>query len=116
MGALHGNTSKPRKAKGPPPAGKPKGPPPGKPKGPPPAGKPKGPPPAGKPKGPPPGKPGRKAADDQDMAAVAARVAPKVAVEKVPDEYGKAKGFIGGGAVMFGGGDSGSDDDGMCCV
>ena len=46
---------------------------------------------------------------------MAARVAPKVAVEKVPDEYGKAKGFIGGGAVMFGGGDSGSDDDGKCC-
>ena len=40
---------------------------------------------------------------------------PPVAVEKVPDEYGKAKGFIGGGAVMFGGGDSGSDDDGKCC-
>ena len=97
MGALRGNKSKPRKAKGAPP-GKPKGAPPGK------------------PKGPPPGKPGRKAADDQDMAAVAARVAPKVAVEKVPDEYGKAKGFIGGGAVMFGGGDSGSDDDGKCCV
>ena len=90
LGGLRGNKSKPRKAKGPPPAGKPKGPPPGK--------------------------PGRKAADDQDMAAVAARVAPKVAVEKVPDEYGKAKGFIGGGAVMFGGGDSGSDDDGECCV
>ena len=106
MGGLRGNKSKPRKAKGAPP-GKPKGAPPGKPKGP---------PPAGKPKGPPPGKPGRKAADDQDMAAVAARVAPKVAVEKVPDEYGKAKGFIGGGAVMFGGGDSGSDDDGECCV
>ena len=94
MGGLRGNKSKPRRAKGAPPAGKPKGPPPGKPKGPP-AGKPKGPPP-GKPKGAPPaGKP---------------TPARGPAVEPTAEyDYGKPTGFVGAARGLWGAADSDSD-------